>query len=100
MNPDFRDSEQETTLSVKVIPRAKRNEVSGFLEDGTVKIRVTAPPIKGQANHALVEFLADTLGIPSSNLALVSGEKARLKRILITGLDKESVFRILQNTSR
>lgn len=75
-------------LSVRVVPRASRNEIAGLLEDA-LKIRLNAPPVDGKANKALVEFLADTLGAPARGITLVSGETGRTKRLRIAGLTPE-----------
>ena len=71
-------------LDVRVIPRAKRTEAAG-LRNGTLLIRLAAPPVDGAANTALVAFLASTLGVPSRAVQLLSGERGRQKRILIAG---------------
>lgn len=78
------------SLRVRVTPRASRNEISG--EQGNViRIRLQAPPVEGKANDALVRFLAGKLHIPRRRITLVSGEKGREKRVLIAGLNIETV---------
>lgn len=72
-------------LSIKVIPRAKRNEIAG-LRDGELTIRLTAPPVEGAANEALLKFLADALGVRRPDITLVSGERSRHKVIAVAGL--------------
>ena len=73
------------TLQLKIVPNASRNRIDGLHGDA-VKIRLTAPPVDGKANTALVEFLAEELQCPKSAISLVAGATARSKRILITGL--------------
>ncbi len=69
-------------ISVKVTPRAHKNEVVGW--DGEVlKIRVRAVPEKGGANEAVLALLADYLGVPKSSVRLIGGGSSRLKRIAI-----------------
>ena len=68
---------------VKVIPRASRNEVVGWTA-GTLKIRLTAPPVDGRANAALVEFLSDEFDLPKSRIFIIRGQSARTKRIRIS----------------
>lgn len=70
-------------LTVRAVPRASRNELVGET-DGALRIRLQAPPVDGKANKALLRFLADTLEVAPSRLALLSGETGRNKRILIT----------------
>ena len=73
------------SLQVRVIPGASKNEVAG-IQDGALKVRLTAPPVEGKANRACVEFLAGLLGVRRSALAITSGEKSRKKTVSVTGL--------------
>jgi len=72
------------TLTVRVHPGARKNNVTGVHADA-VKIALTAPPIDGKANEALIAFLADTLRLPRARVALVSGLTSRAKMVRITG---------------
>lgn len=89
--------ENETGLQirVKVIPRAKKNEISGVMDDGSLKVRLAAPPVDGRANQALIKLLAETLGVPPSNISIISGERGRIKRIFIDGLDRQKYQEII-----
>ena len=73
-------------LKLRIVPNAKRNEVTGEHGDA-VKIKVAAPAIEGKANEALLEFIAEKLGIHRRNLTLIAGGKSRDKLIEIVGLD-------------
>jgi uncharacterized protein len=73
-------------LRVRVIPRAQRTALAGE-RDGHLLIRLSAPPVDGAANAALVDFLSDTLDIPKRQIRIVSGEQSRAKRIAISGID-------------
>ena len=70
-------------LSIKVIPKSSRNEIVGLLEDGSLKVKITAAPEKGKANAAICAFLADEFDIPKRNVEIVRGETSSLKQILI-----------------
>ena len=70
-------------IRVKVIPKSSKTELTGYLPDGTWKVKVAAAPEKGKANHALCAFLAEHFGIAASKVQIVSGETSRLKRIHI-----------------
>jgi uncharacterized protein (TIGR00251 family) len=72
-------------LPIHVQPRAARNEFVG-LHDGCLKIRLTAPPVEGAANEALLRFLADWLDLPRRQIALVSGPGSRRKLVEADGL--------------
>lgn len=77
-------------IRVRVVPRASRTELAGFHGD-ELRIRVTAPPVDGAANDALVSFLADRVAVPRSAVRLLSGKASRSKVVLITGLGAEQV---------
>ena len=93
-----KDSESETNgiLKVRLIPRAKKNEISEFLPDGTIKIRLTAPPVEGKANKSLKKFLSSILGIPRSDIEIISGLKGRNKIIRVIGMDQKSIDRLIE----
>ena len=74
-------------LKVRVQPRASRNEVVGWRE-GTLVLRLTAPPVEGRANQAVIEFFADLFAIPRSSVTIASGETSRNKIVRIAGLSK------------
>ena len=82
----------ETRLGLKVRihvqPRAKRNEIAGVY-NGALKIRITASPVDGAANRAVVEYLAGRLGISKSKLAILSGARSRDKNLHVHGMSQE-----------
>lgn len=71
------------TVRVKVIPRSPRSELAGELADGTLKVRIAAPPERGKANEELCRFLAQHYGVPRSAVAVISGHTAGLKLVRI-----------------
>ena len=76
---------QTTTLSVRVIPRAKRNAVTK-IKDGSIKVYVTAPPEDGRANEAVVETIAEWLGVRRRQVTIVSGATNRNKVVRVVCL--------------
>jgi uncharacterized protein len=74
------------TLTIRVIPRAKRSEVAGT-RDGAVLVRLTSPPVDNAANDELVALLAALLSVPKRAITIASGERGRLKRITVEGID-------------
>jgi hypothetical protein len=80
----------QATLSVRVQPRASRNEVAGLVGE-TLKLRLTAPPVDGEANDACLAFLAKLLDLSPSRLAIIQGARSRTKVIRITGLTQDEV---------
>lgn len=79
---------KETTngirFAVKVQPRARKNAITGSVGDA-LKLSLTAPPVEGKANQAVIEFLADFFDIPRSSVTIASGETSRLKMVNIRG---------------
>jgi uncharacterized protein (TIGR00251 family) len=65
------------------------------MEGGALKIRLTAPPVDGAANEALVRFLSEVLGIAKSRVEIVSGQTSREKRIRIGGMSEAEARRLL-----
>jgi hypothetical protein len=72
-------------LAVRVKPRASRDAIEGERE-GALVVRLTAPPVEGEANASLARVLGKALGVPPSAIRLLSGATARRKRVLVTGL--------------
>ena len=78
-------------LPVRASPGAKRDALAGE-HAGALKVAVSAPPDKGKANEAIVGLLSKTLGIPKSQIALVSGAASRQKKFRIEGIDPEALL--------
>jgi uncharacterized protein (TIGR00251 family) len=81
-------------LSIRVIPRARRTEVSGRRGDA-ILIRLAAPPVDGAANDALIAYLADRLGLPQRHVAIVRGATTRDKTVAIEGVAPAEILRRL-----
>jgi uncharacterized protein (TIGR00251 family) len=81
-------------LRLRVQPRASRDEVAGVAGDA-IRVRLTAPPVEGAANEALVRFLADRLHVARSAVALVSGHTSRIKVVEVSGLAPDEALRRL-----
>lgn len=86
--PYLRSQPDGVFLSVKVQPRASRNEIGG-LHGNELKVAVTAPPVDSAANQAVLEFLAETLGLPRRAVTLVRGQTSRHKLLRLDGLTAE-----------
>ena len=87
-------SESEAKIAVRVYPNAARNEVVGF-KGGVLRVRVSAPPVKGKANEELIAFLSKVLGVSKSRIGITTGHTARNKVIAIDGLSQEDLMRRL-----
>ncbi|HBF42146.1 MAG TPA: YggU family protein [Desulfobacteraceae bacterium] len=84
----------KTVIEVKVLPRSSKNQiVSG--EGNYFRIKLTAPPVEGKANKALVGFIAKKLGVSKGNIEIVSGKHSKTKFLRIEGCSREDVNRSL-----
>jgi hypothetical protein len=83
-----------TRLAVKITPNAGRNEITGFKE-GTLHIKIAAPPEKGKANKELVDFLSERLGVKKSTILIIKGQTSRNKVITVENLDSEEITKRL-----
>ena len=83
------DGEQGAALTIRVTPRARKTEIAGVLEDGTLRVRIAEPPVEGKANKALITFLAKVLGVRKNKIEIVAGVK---------GLDK--IISVLEMPAR
>jgi uncharacterized protein (TIGR00251 family) len=78
---------QGVIITIRVIPRASQSGVAGIRGDALL-VRLNAPPVEGAANTELVEVLAAALKVPKRSVSIVAGERSRLKRVLVTGIDE------------
>ncbi len=93
--PFIRETAQGAALEVTVQPRASRTELAGAHE-GVLKVRLTAPPVEGEANRECLKFLAKLLDLPKSRLELIQGHKSRRKTILIRDMAAEQLQSLLE----
>ena len=88
------EGKEGCTFRVRVSPRSRRDEVVGLHGDA-LKIRLTAPPVRGKANRALREFLAGQLGVSPSAVEILTGHTSRQKRVRVVGVSAEAVQALL-----
>ena len=89
----------EVVFLVRVQPRASREGIDGVRE-GALRVRLTAPPVEGEANAALVRLLAGRLHLPKSAVRILSGERGRLKRIAVRGASAAAVEALAAGANR
>ncbi len=95
----MRISERDGWLrfDVRVQPRASKDEVAG-VRDGALRVRLRAPPVEGAANDALVDFLADELGLSRRQVRIVSGLGSRSKIVEVDAEARPALDRIAVST--
>ncbi|HSM88349.1 MAG TPA: DUF167 domain-containing protein [Candidatus Limnocylindrales bacterium] len=84
------ESVKGVTFAVKVHPRARKNQITGVVGDA-LKLALTAPPVEGKANQAVIDFFADLFAIARSSVTIASGETARNKVIRVIGISAQQV---------
>lgn len=84
MNATFLHQQKDGSVlvDIHVMPNAARTEIQG-LHDGALKVRLHAPPVDGKANDALQAWLAETIGVPKSAVALLRGASSRRKQLKV-----------------
>lgn len=78
------------TIDILVQPRASRAKI-GPVHDGRLKVAVTSPPVDGEANAAVIELLAKTLGVARSAIEVVAGASSRRKTVRIAGVTRAAI---------
>jgi uncharacterized protein len=84
-------------FAVRVQPRASRSEIAG-VHGAALKVRLSAPPVDGAANVALVALLAEALGIPRRDVRIVSGASSRGKVVEVDGASVENIQRLARES--
>lgn len=90
MSLRLQQSGEDCLLPIRLHPGARRNAITGE-HDGALKIALTAPPVDGKANEALLRYLAEILGISQSKLELKSGFTSRSKTVLVREMAADQV---------
>jgi uncharacterized protein (TIGR00251 family) len=82
-------------LHLFIQPKASKNEVVGP-HNGEIKIKITSPPVDGEANSGLIAYLSKLFGIPKRDIALVKGETNRHKVVDLSGITQEQARHLLK----
>ncbi len=82
--------DSSVTFKVRVLPRSSRNSIEG-LENGEWKVKLTAPPVEGAANTALIHYLSDVLDVPRRFVTIIGGQSSRSKLVRVDGLTAEQI---------
>ncbi len=93
----IKESAGSVTFQVKVHPRAKKDALTGVHGDA-LKLALTAPPVEGRANEAVVEFFADLLRLPRSSVTIAAGQTSRNKVVRITSITADALRQRLEQS--
>ncbi len=91
----IRETDKGTVLEIRVLPRSSRCEIAG-IQDGALKLKITAPPVEGKANEECIRFISDLLRIRKSAVTIIAGEKSKNKTILVSGMTAKEIEKVLR----
>jgi len=83
-------------LTIRVVPRARKPGIAG-IRDGALLVRLQSPPVEGAANEELIQVIAKAFGVTKRDVAIVTGEHSKLKRVAIETLDRNRFESVLQS---
>jgi uncharacterized protein (TIGR00251 family) len=86
--------ETQSYIKVRVIPRSSKNLIMRRAGD-VVTVKLTAAPVEGAANKALISLLSEKLRLPKENIQIISGKSSRLKHIRVQGLLPDEIDSLL-----
>ena len=95
---NYSEKDGKVTFKVRVVPRSSRTEIVGE-HDGALRVRLTAPPVEGAANLALVRLLARALDVSPGAVEIISGKSSRTKTFSIKGFSVANLERLLRTTA-
>ena len=91
----IRETEHGIILHVHVVPRSAKSEVSGVQGDA-LKLKITAPPVEGQANAECIRFLSNVLGIKKKQVKILGGHKSKKKTVAIEGIGRKDIEALIR----
>ena len=86
----IKETKDGIVFSIQVLPRSSKCELVG-IHDNALKLKITAPPVEGQANEECIRFISHFLGIKKAQVAIIGGHKSKKKQISVTGLKKKDM---------
>ena len=86
-------------IGVRLKPGAKREKVVS-VDEREIRLAVTAPPVDGKANEALIKFLAGVLDVPKSGITILRGQTSRIKLVELSGMTKEETIKKIRDFSQ
>lgn len=95
MYPCLRETADGVVVQIQVQPRSSKNQLVG-LQGDALKVKLTSPPVDGAANKACCAYLAKLFGVAKGAVELIAGDRSRQKRVLLKGLDAQTVETVLR----
>ena len=85
-------------VKLKIVPNSSKNDI--VLEEGFIKVKVTAQPIENKANKSLVEFFSKTFKVPKTKIEIIKGDTSKEKTILIKTTDQNKRTEIISRLTK
>ena len=86
----YRQTKEGVIISLHVLPNAPKSQIVGE-HNGSLKIKIKAPPVDGKTNEAIVKFFSDVLGISKSKIEILKGDKSKEKSLQVKDLSLEQI---------
>jgi len=93
-SPAIRQLADGISFAVRVQPRSSKNEVTGVQGDA-LRVRLTSPPVDGEANRHCIEFFAELLGVAKRDVIIIAGDTSRNKMVKVSGIGPERLLAAL-----
>lgn len=85
-----RETKDGVVFQIKVTPRSSRCEIAG-VQDGVLKLKITAPPVEGKANEECIRCLSEIVGVKRNQITIISGHKSRIKTIVVKDVASRTI---------
>jgi uncharacterized protein (TIGR00251 family) len=92
----FHEGKTGAALAIRVVPNAPKTQITAIMADGTIKIKVAAPPVEGKANIVLTKYLANLLSVSESQIEIITGAKGHNKLVSIVDISPIEVEKRIQ----
>ena len=94
----IKDVETGLIIKIKIVPNSSKNDI--ILEEGFIKVKITAQPIENKANKALIEYLSKQFKIPKTNIEIIKGETSKEKTLLLKTQDENKKAEIITKLTK
>ena len=94
----IKDVENGLIIKIKIVPNSSKNDI--ILEEGFIKVKITAQPIENKANKALIEYLSKQFKVPKTNIEIIKGETSKEKTLLLKTQDENKKAEIITKLTK
>lgn len=93
--PFIEESGDGALISIVVQPRSSKSEIVG-IHDGLLKVKISSPPVDGEANESCIKYFSKLLKVPKSDIRIVKGERSKRKKISVSGVDMDTIISVIE----